>query len=135
MKRLNFSDCIVAAAILTVGSPALAGAPAVDVPAAVGGMQSTAKSKQALADKRKTVAKIKPVDINSASAKQLKKLPGIGDAEAARIIAGRPYGSKLWLVTQNVIPEGYYVNIKHLIIAGQPHQNVDKNAALYRSKP
>jgi competence protein ComEA len=59
------------------------------------------------------------VDINSASAAQLKTLPWIGDAEAARIIAGRPYGSKASLVTDQVIPAGVYQVIRHRIIAIQ----------------
>ena len=62
---------------------------------------------------------IKVVDINSASKAELKTLPGIGDAEAAKIIAGRPYGSKAFLVTRNIIPAGIYEQIKKQIIAMQ----------------
>ncbi|MFZ2123324.1 MAG: helix-hairpin-helix domain-containing protein [Rhodoferax sp.] len=100
-------------------------------PAVIGGMESTAKSKARIEERRKAVAKIKPVDINSASEKQLKKLPGIGDADAKRIIANRPYASKVWLVTNGVIGEGPYANIKHLIIAKQPFKTVEENAAMY----
>ena len=100
-------------------------------PAVIGGMESTAKSKARIAERRKANAKIKPVDINSANEKQLMKLPGIGEADAKRIIANRPYASKVWLVTNKVIGEGPYSNIKHLIIAKQPFKTVEENAALY----
>lgn len=100
-------------------------------PAVTGGMESTAKSKARIAERRKAAAKMHPVDINSASEKQLKKLPGIGDAEAKRIIANRPYGSKAWLVTNGVIGDGPYTNIKNLIVAKQPFKTVQENAAVY----
>lgn len=100
-------------------------------PAVIGGMESTPKSKARIADRRKAAAKIKPVDINSASLQQLKKLPGIGEVDAKRIIANRPYASKVWLVTNNVIGDGPYSNIKHLIVATQPFKTVEENAAIY----
>lgn len=60
-----------------------------------------------------------PIDINSASRAQLKTLPGIGDAEADRIISGRPYHSKADLVERGIIPTGVYVSLKGRIIAKQ----------------
>jgi len=62
---------------------------------------------------------VAPIDVNSASRNQLKTLPGVGDAEADRIIAGRPYRSKADLVEHGVIPLGVYVSIKGRIIAKQ----------------
>jgi DNA uptake protein ComE-like DNA-binding protein len=59
------------------------------------------------------------VDINRASVSSLKSLPGIGDAEAHRIVAGRPYLSKAELVTKKVLPEGPYLAIRRHIIAKQ----------------
>lgn len=100
-------------------------------PAVIGGMESTAKSKASIAERRKAMAKIKLVDINSASEQQLRKLPGIGAADAKRIVANRPYASKVWLVTNKVIGEGPYSNIKHLIVAKQPFKTVEENAAMY----
>ena len=93
-----------------------------------------APSKNVVPAKPKAAAPIKPVDINSASSEALKRLPGIGDAEAAKIIAGRPYGSKAWLVTQNILTADKYPAIKDLIIAKQPSKDAAKNAELYRKK-
>jgi DNA uptake protein ComE-like DNA-binding protein len=60
------------------------------------------------------------IDINSATAAQLKTLPGIGDAYAAAIIKGRPYANKTQLKTNNIIPAATYTKIAAKIIAAQP---------------
>ena len=60
------------------------------------------------------------IDINTATADQLKALPGIGDAYAKRMIDGRPYTAKNQLVSRGVIPEGVYNKIKDQIIANKP---------------
>ena len=108
-----------AAALALLANSALAGAAttqdAKPTPVAVG---------TAAPDKTPSVkppaAKQQQVNLNAASREELKRLPGGSDEEAARIIAGRPYNSKAFLVTDKVISEGRYAEIKALVVAGEP---------------
>jgi len=71
-------------------------------------------------------ARIKLVDINTAKKEELMKLPGISDAEADKIIAGRPFGSKAWLVTKNIIPKETYQAINGKIVCKLTQKDIDK---------
>ena len=57
------------------------------------------------------------LEINTATAAELKALPGMGDAYAQRVIAGRPYTAKNQLTTRGILPAAEYERIKPLIIA------------------
>jgi len=71
------------------------------------------------------------VDINSADKKALKKLPGMTDAQADKIIAGRPYGSKAWLVSNGVLDAATFESIKDRVVAKQPFKTAAENVAFY----
>ena len=60
------------------------------------------------------------MDINTASADQLKSLPGISDEVAGKIIAGRPYTGKDQLLKQKIVDKEEYAKIRPLVVARQP---------------
>ena len=55
------------------------------------------------------------VDLNTAPAKELAKLPGISDDDAARIVAHRPYGTVNGLLRKNVIGQQKYDQIRDYV--------------------
>lgn len=67
----------------------------------------------------KADAKAELIDINSASAEELGRLKGIGEARSAAIVKGRPYRGKDELVRRKIVPEAVYAGIKDQIIAKQ----------------
>src|SRR5262250_2322773 len=88
--------------------------------------QSTASSPKRT-EKRRTPKTEKSeylVEINSAPKFELMTLPGIGDAEAQKIIDGRPYRAKTELLQKNLIPQATYDKIADSITAkrSRPHR-------------
>jgi len=74
----------------------------------------------------KIAADANKLDINTATAMQLKALPGINEALAARIIAGRPYAAKNQLLRRGIITQETYNSITNNIIARRPKATAAK---------
>jgi competence protein ComEA len=136
MKRSLITLALTTAALLLGSHLAFAAGTQANAPqtSASKAKASPDSAKDKAATKSKLVAKGKLVDINGASSAELKKLPGVSDATAAKIIAGRPYGSKAWLVSHNIVDRATYEGLKENVIAKQPNRDVAKNAALYTKK-
>jgi DNA uptake protein ComE-like DNA-binding protein len=93
----------------------VAGAYGATVSAAQTAANSAAPAQPTVAEK--IAASKNLLDINTATATELKALPGMGDAYAQRVIAGRPYTAKNQLTTRGILPAAEYEQIKALIIA------------------
>jgi len=136
MKNSLTRIALTAATLLLTATMAFA--IEVKVPDVKGAAKANVDSAKATADKSKTDAKAgadkakadakgatdkaksRIIDINSASEAELKAIPGIGDAYAAKIVAGRPYANKTQLKSRNILPSPVYESTKDLIIAKQP---------------
>lgn len=59
----------------------------------------------------------KPLDLNIATKEQLLSLPGMTEAEADRVIAGRPYNDPNDLVKRHIMPKAEYDKIADQVTA------------------
>ena len=57
------------------------------------------------------------LDLNTATKDQLMSLPGITDADAQKILDGRPYRAKNQLLSKGIISKDEYAKIKGQIVA------------------
>jgi DNA uptake protein ComE-like DNA-binding protein len=99
----------LSAALLAAAGLALAAQGTTPAPKPAGPAMSAAPSP---ADLKKMV------DLNNASRKALCKLPGIDAKLADKIIKGRPYMSKAWLVSNNVVSMAVFQGIRGQVYVG-----------------
>ena len=136
MNYRSISIATIAAALLLgpgLGWAADTKAEAAKSPASAAASK-TAAARAELQAKRKAAAKVKQINLNAASKAELKTLPGIRDVEADKIIAGRPYASKAWLVSKNILLPEQTELIKDLVFVGKPFPGGAKNPVLKPEK-
>jgi len=112
----------VEAALAALAAVCMAAAPAVAATTTPAGSAASAPvplTPPPSTPKKPAPSSLPRVDINSASRAELKTLPGIGNAEADKIIAHRPYLTKTELVSKGVLGTGPYVSLKDRVIAVQ----------------
>jgi len=81
----------------------------------------TAAKADVTAKSNATGATIKSaLDLNTASEADLAALPGVGDDNAKKIIAARPFSRKDQLVSKKVLAKPDYAKVKDLVVAKQP---------------
>jgi hypothetical protein len=66
------------------------------------------------------------VDLNTASERELARLPGLTDDDAERIIGNRPYGDKRGLLRKNVIGAGKYDQIEDYVYVSERRRRDDR---------
>ena len=126
MRYRIIETTVIAAALLLCANLSFAADKKPEAPGASTGSASTSekgvkeqKPGAPAKNRAAPAAPVKLVDINSAGKAELMKLPGIGETEAAKIIAGRPFPTKARLVSNNIIPIEVYEKLKKRVIAKQ----------------
>jgi DNA uptake protein ComE-like DNA-binding protein len=112
-----------------------AAAPAAPAAAPAAKADAKADAKAAPAKDAKADAKKEPMDLNSATDKELASLPKIGEAKAKAIIKGRPWGGKDELVAKKILTKDEYEAIKEMIIAKQPEKKEEPKKEMKKEEP
>jgi mono/diheme cytochrome c family protein/DNA uptake protein ComE-like DNA-binding protein len=87
-----------------------------------------AKLSSAIIPARKTGPSNPPVDLNSAGKETLMTLPGITEADAGSIIAGRPYKSSLQFKTRMIVSPETYAKVSGRVVAKKPARTTQQPA-------
>jgi len=105
---------------LALALPALPASSQSQEPAASQPAPSQADSKTPAPPKQ-----VKKVDINNATLSELRALP-LGESEAKKVIAHRPYKARGELMTKAGLPEGVYFAVKDKLEVQAPRKPAPK---------
>src|SRR5215471_2614762 len=119
---LKFSRLPIGLLALTIAAPVFAQPASTTTntaspPAAAPAMPAMPKAPDVMPRSTAAVPNTDLVDINTATAAQLKALPGVSESDSAKIIQSRPYSDKSQLVSKKVLSEATYDKIKDHIVA------------------
>ena len=106
-------------ALAQTAAPATSATPAPSAPPAASKSTAAPTAQPGTTTSQTGAAKSTTVDINTASAKDLAKLPGLDEAKADAIVKGRPYKGKDELVQKKIVPETVFAQIKDQITVKQ----------------
>lgn len=120
---------ITLATALLIGASAAALAQKQDAPKPSAASAPAVKADAKPAATPAAEAKKEPMDINTATEKELATLPKIGEVRAKAIVKGRPYNGKDDLINKKIIPQDAYDAIKDVIIAKQAKKEEAKKDA------
>jgi competence protein ComEA len=67
------------------------------------------------------------VELNTASRKELARLPGLSDSDAKRIVDNRPYPNKRALLSRGVIGESKYDDIEDYVYVAKRYRQQQRN--------
>ena len=122
----KFSRLPLGLLALTVAAPVFAQPattptnPSPPVGAMAPAMPAAPKAPESASQSTAVAPKAGLVDLNTATAAELKGLPGVTDADSTKIIQGRPYTDRNQLVSRHVVSESTYDKIKDHVVAKQP---------------
>jgi competence protein ComEA len=120
----KFSRLSIGLLALIIAAPVLAAEPSTPMPPAQptgpAATQPAMPVNPSATHQAAVAPKAATVDINSATASDLKALPGVGDADAAKIVQGRPYKDTSDLVSKKIMTEAEFAKIKDHLVAGHP---------------
>jgi competence protein ComEA len=115
---LKFSRLPISILALTIATPVFAAGPVATTPQPTA--TATMPANPATAPQAAVTQQSATIDINSATAADLKGLPGVSEADAAKIVQGRPYKEPGDLVSKKILSDAQFAKIKDRVVTSHP---------------